>query len=76
LENSDWNLTNEEWMKLSRCTKAARQLYPYSGQMQDAWARQAYYKWAEKGVSPEAQRDKQAPNILKTLAKHPPKFNY
>ena len=56
-------------MKLSRYNKAARQLYPYSGKMQNAWARQAYYKWVDQGVSPEAQRDKQAPNILKTLAK-------
>ena len=75
--DSDWDLSIDEWRLMSRCTKCARQLYPYSQARQDAWAEMAYKKCIDGMSSPEALRDKQSPGITQLIAKRPPRsFSY
>lgn len=71
-----WNLTPDEWRLMSRCTKCARQLFPYSPNMQDQWARSTYYRCQAEGVSPETLRDRRAPGITALLARREPKVPY
>lgn len=74
--DSDWDLSIDEWRLMSRCTKCARQLYPYNQRQQDSWAESAYRKCINGQSSPENLRDRQSPRLLEMLAKRPPKLLY
>lgn len=73
-EQADWTPTAEEWLVMTKCNSAARMLYPYSSQSQEAWAVRAFRKWRTDGVLPEQLRDKQSPGIKNLYARRPPKF--
>lgn len=66
--DSDWNLSKEEWVLLSRCNKCAQQLFPQSQKMADRWSEDAFYRCKGEGVSPEALRDRKAPGITQLIA--------
>ena len=74
--DSDWELSIDEWRLMSRCTKCARQLYPYNQRQQDAWAESAYRKCINGHLSPENLRDKQSPRLMELIAKRPPRLLY
>ena len=57
-EQDDWIPTAQEWLVMTKCNSAARMLYPYSSQSQEAWAEHAFRKWRTQGVMPEVLRDK------------------
>ena len=59
---------------MTKCNSAARMLYPYNSQSQEAWAVHAFRKWRTDGVLPEQLRDKQSPGIKNLYARRPPKF--
>jgi len=74
---SDWDLTPEQWILMSKCNKCGNQLYPYSSQSAEAWAVSAYMKCQHKGVSPETLRDQQSPGLINAIKRRKPKLlNY
>ena len=60
---------------MSRANKCAKQLYPYSSQLSEAWAPRAFRRWRTEGVTPEVQRDRQSLGITQLIAKRPPRFS-
>ena len=72
--DSDWDLSIDEWRLMSRCTKCARQLYPYSQRQQDQWAETAYRKCINGQTSPEGLRDKKCPRLQELIQKRPPRL--
>ena len=74
--DSDWDLSIDEWRLMSRCTKCARQLYPYSQRQQDQWAESAFRKCINGQSSPENLRDKQSPRLAELIQKRPPRLLY
>ena len=74
--HSDWDLSIDEWRLMSRCTKCARQLYPYNQRQQDSWAESAYRKCINGQSSPENLSDKQSHRLMETISKRPPRLLY
>ena len=66
--SSDWNLSKEDWLLLSRCNKCAQQLFPQNHQMADRWAEGAFHRSKDEGVFPEVLRDRRAPGITQLIA--------
>ena len=66
--DSDWSLSKEDWVLLSRCNKCAQQLFPQSRQMADWWSEGAFHRCKDEGVSPEVLRDRRAPRITQLIA--------
>ena len=72
--DSDWSLTPAEWNLMFKCNKCGNQLYPYSSKSAEAWARNAYFRCNERGVSPESLRDKQSPGLIDAIKRRKPKL--
>ena len=70
--DSDWNLSKEDWVLLSRCNKCAQQLFPQSQQMADRWAEGAFHRSKDEGVSPECLRDRRASGTTQLIANRRP----
>lgn len=61
---------------MSRCNKCARQLFPWSAQSQESWARTAYFRCQEEGVTPETLRDRRSPGITELQARRNPALKF
>lgn len=72
--DSDWNLTSEEWVLMSRANKAGGMLFPYSCRDAYAWAAWAFQQNQLTGKTPEQLRDARCPRIKELHARRPPKF--
>ena len=61
--SATWNTTMDEWIVLSRCNRAAEQLFSRDRRAADEFARLAYELWTIEGIPPEELRDRRAPGL-------------
>ena len=66
LSSPAWNVSQDEWMIISRCNRVALQLFSRDRAAADEFAHMAYFNWTQEGVPPEDLRNQRAPRLART----------